>query len=151
MDSADFEKIEAGKLSKGSLVMINGNPCKVVKTSKAKPGKHGSAKMIVVAVGILNDKKVEQSFGTSDLLDAPIVKRVEYPLLGIDDEYLQLQDETGEQKDNIKLPERDTLKNVKDQILKFDEEEIQCLVMVMKCMGVEVPIAVREDKDSDEN
>ena len=80
------EKVEAGKLTKGSLVMMGDKPCKVTKTSKAKPGKHGSAKAIIVAVGILDDKKVEQSFGTSDLIDAPIVKRIEYPCLGMEGE-----------------------------------------------------------------
>ncbi len=147
MEGGDTEKVEAGKLTKGSLVMINDKPCKVTKTSKAKPGKHGSAKAIIVAIGILDDKKVEQSFGTSDLLDAPIVKRVEYPLLGIDDDFLQLQDESGEMKEDVKLNDRESLKEVKDQILKFWEDDVPCLVMVMKCMGSEVPVGVREDKD----
>ncbi len=147
MEGGDIEKVEAGKLTKGSLVMINDKPCKVTKTSKAKPGKHGSAKAIIVAIGILDDKKVEQSFGTSDLLDAPIVKRVEYPLLGIDDDFLQLQDESGEMKEDVKLNDRESLKEVKDQILKFWEDDVPCLVMVMKCMGSEVPVGVREDKD----
>ena len=147
MEGGDIEKVEAGKLTKGSLVMINDKPCKVHKTSKAKPGKHGSAKAIIVAIGILDDKKVEQSFGTSDLLDAPIVKRVEYPLLGIDEDFLQLQDESGEMKEDVKLNDRESLKEVKDQILKFWEDDVPCLVMVMKCMGTEVPVGVREDKD----
>ena len=150
MEGGDTEKVEAGKLTKGSLVMINDKPCKVVKTSKAKPGKHGSAKAIIVAVGILDDKKVEQSFGTSDLLDAPIVKRVELPLLGIEDDFLVLQDESGEEKRDVRLTDRESLKEVREQILKFEEDEVPCLVMVMKCMGEEVPVGVREDKDSDE-
>ncbi|CAI2386896.1 unnamed protein product [Moneuplotes crassus] len=151
MDSADLEKIEADKLDKESLVMINGNPCKVVKISKIRTSKYGPGKTTIVAYSILDGKKVEQSFRTSGLLDTPIIKRVEYPLLGIDDGYLQLQDEAGEQKDDVKLPLGDCLKDVKDQILKFNEEEIPCLVMVMEYMGVEVSISVREDKDSDEN
>merc|ERR1711974_223999 len=141
------EKVEAGKLTKGSLVMMGDKPCKVTKTSKAKPGKHGSAKAIIVAVGILDDKKVEQSFGTSDLIDAPIVKRIEYPCLGMEGDFLQLQEESGELKEDVKLPTQSSLEDVGKQITKFIEDDIPCLVTVMSCMGEEVPCAVREDKD----
>ena len=143
----DTEKVEAGKLTKGSLVIINDKPCKVQKTSKAKPGKHGSAKAIITAVGILDDKKVEQSFGTSDLLDAPIVKRIEYPCLGIEDDFLQLQEESGELKENVTFSTQESLKEVNEQIRRFNDEEVPILVTVMKCMGQEIPVSVREDKD----
>jgi hypothetical protein len=42
--SSDIEKIQAGCLKKGSLVMIKGHPCKVMDFSTAKTGKHGAAK-----------------------------------------------------------------------------------------------------------
>ena len=41
------EKTDTNRLKPGSLVMIKGNPCKVTTTSTAKPGKHGSAKVIL--------------------------------------------------------------------------------------------------------
>mmetsp|Transcript_8834 Transcript_8834/g.7813 ORF Transcript_8834/g.7813 Transcript_8834/m.7813 type:complete len:150 (+) Transcript_8834:14-463(+) len=146
-DAADITKIEAGKLKPGSLVMINDKPCKVQKTTKAKPGKHGSAKAIVTAVGILDDKKVEQSFGTSDLLDAPIVVRTEYPLLGLEDDFLQLQEDSGELKENVTFSTQDSLKDVEVQIRKFIDDDIPALVTVMYCLGKEMPVSVREDKD----
>ena len=146
MEGGDTEKVEAGKLTKGSLVMINDKPCKVVKTSKAKPGKHGSAKAIITAVGILDDKKVEKSFGTADLLDAPIVKRTEYPLLGIEDDFLQLQEESGDLKENVTFSAQDSMKEVNEQIKKFIEDDVPCLVTVLKCCGEEIPCSVREDK-----
>ena len=147
MEGADIEKIEAGKLKPGSMVMINDKPCKVQKTTKAKPGKHGSAKAIVTAVGVLDDKKVEQSFGTSELLDAPIIKRTEYPLLGIEDDFLQLQDVDGSLKENVTFSEQASMKAVNEEIKKFIEEDIPTLVTVMRCLGTEVPCSVREDKD----
>ncbi|CAI2380135.1 unnamed protein product [Moneuplotes crassus] len=146
---AHTEKVLSNKLTKGSLVMVNEKPCKVIKTSKAKPGKHGSAKIILVAIGILDDKKVEQSFASGELLDAPIVDRTEYPLLGLEDDFMVLQDESGEEKRDVKLTDRESLKEVREQILKFEEDEVPCLVMVMKCCGEEVPVGVREDKDDE--
>lgn len=40
---------ELGSLKPGNLVIIDGEPCKVVSIEKSKPGKHGSAKARVVA------------------------------------------------------------------------------------------------------
>ena len=142
---AHTEKVEAGKLTKGSLVMMGDKPCKVVKTSKAKPGKHGSAKAIITAVGIIDDKKVEKSFGTSDLIDAPIVKRTEYPCLGMEGDHLQLQMESGEMKEDVKLSTQETMKDVNENIKKFIDDDTPCLVTVLSVCGSEIPCAVRED------
>ena len=142
------EKVQAGSLTKGSLVMMNDKPCKVIKTSKAKPGKHGSAKAIIVAVSLTDDKKIEQSFGTSDLIDAPIVKRTEYPCLGIEGDFLQLQTDSGEMKEDVKFSTQDSMKEVNDQIKKMIEDDIPILVTVMAVCGQEIPCAVREDKEA---
>lgn len=45
--SGGVEKVSAGSLKKGDLVMIKGHPCKVMSFSTAKTGKHGSAKAMV--------------------------------------------------------------------------------------------------------
>ena len=48
-----FEKVDSNRLKQGSLVMIKSNPCKVTDVSTAKPGKHGSAKVILKGKDIL--------------------------------------------------------------------------------------------------
>ena len=143
--SGDFEKVEAGRLVKGSLVMIGGKPRKVVHVSKAKPGKHGSAKAIITAVGLLDDKKVERSYGTSDLLDAPIVKRIEYALLGFEDDFLILQSESGHTREDLKLSEQASMKEVNDLIKKNYDEDVPSIVTIMSVCGQEIPVAVKED------
>jgi len=45
------------ELKEGSYVSIDGEPCRVTKIELSKPGKHGSAKARVEAVGIFDDKK----------------------------------------------------------------------------------------------
>merc|ERR1711957_704901 len=87
------EKTDTNRLKPGSLIMIKGFPCKVTDTTTAKPGKHGSAKVILKGKDILTDKVYECTFHAGDMVDAPIVKRVEYPLLNIDDEQLELLDD----------------------------------------------------------
>ena len=111
-----FEKTDTNRLKNGSLVMIKGNPCKVTESTTAKPGKHGSAKVILKGKDVLTAKVYECTFHAGDMVDAPIVKRVEYTLLNIDDNALELLDNTGEVKSDVNLPEAEHLKEVATKI-----------------------------------
>ena len=145
MEEAKMDKKDAGKFTKGDFIMMGDKPCKVVKTAKAKPGKHGSAKAIITAVGVLDDKKVEKTFGTSDGVDVPSMVRTEYPCLGLEGEFLQLQQEDGGMREDVKFGLQDSVKEVNENIKKFLENDTPILVTVLNCNGEEVPVAVRED------
>lgn len=64
---------ELGSLKVGSYIIIDGEPCRIVEMSKAKTGKHGSAKAHVVAVGLFT--------GSKKTLVAPVDQRVEVPIV----------------------------------------------------------------------
>lgn len=64
---------ELGELKKGNFILINGEPCRIVEISKAKTGKHGSAKAHVVAIGFFS--------GSKRTLVAPVSQRVEVPII----------------------------------------------------------------------
>merc|ERR1711907_296893 len=96
--SSMTEKVESQRLKPGSLVMMKGCPCKVTDVSTAKPGKHGSAKVILKGKDILTGKQYECTYHSGDMVDAPITKRDEYVLLNIDEENIDLLDGNGEVK-----------------------------------------------------
>ena len=79
------------------------------------------------------------------MIDAPILKRTEYPLLGLKDGFLQLQKEDGSMKDDVRFSEQDSMKEVNEQIQKFYDSDTPCLVTVLAVCGQEFPCAVRED------
>ena len=140
-----FEKTDSNRLKNGSIVMIKGFPCKVTDVSTAKPGKHGSAKVILKGKDILTQKVYECTYHAGDMVDAPIVKRAEYTLLNIDDEQLELLDAQGVQKSDVNLPSEEHLKDVADNMKRiFDEGKRECLVTVLDTMGKELVIEVRE-------
>lgn len=62
-----------GNLKIGSFIIIDGEPCRIVDISKAKTGKHGSAKATVTAVSILTKSK--------KVLVAPVDTQVEVPII----------------------------------------------------------------------
>merc|ERR1719263_2616423 len=142
------EKTDTNRLKPGSLVMIKGNPCKVTETSTAKPGKHGSAKVILKGKDILTSKVYECTFHAGDMVDAPIVKRTEYTLLNLDDTVLELLDQNGEIKSDVNLPEAEHLSDVAKKIKEiFEDGKKECLVTVIATLGKELVIEVREGAD----
>jgi translation initiation factor 5A len=62
-----------GELKKGSYIVIDGEPCRIVEITKAKTGKHGSAKAHVVAIGVFSGQK--------KTLVAPVDTRVQIPII----------------------------------------------------------------------
>jgi len=140
-----FEKTDTNRLKNGSLVMIKGNPCKVTEVSTAKPGKHGSAKVILKGKDILTSKVYECTFHAGDMVDAPIVIRKEFTLLNIDDRTLELLTPEGEVKSDVNLPEAEHLLDIAKEIQRvFDEGKKECLVTVIATMNKEVVTECRE-------
>jgi translation initiation factor 5A len=146
--SSMFEKVDSNRLKNGSLVMVKGNPCKVTDVSTAKPGKHGSAKVILKGRDILTAKTYECTYHAGDMVDAPITTRIEYTLLNIDDGSLSMLTKEGEMKEDVNYPEADHLLDVGKMMKSIlDEGKKECLVTVLGCMGKELVIECREGND----
>jgi len=62
-----------GELKKGSYIVIDGEPCRIVEITRAKTGKHGSAKAHVVAISVFTGQK--------KTLVAPVDTRVQVPII----------------------------------------------------------------------
>jgi len=65
--------VELGSIKVGSYVMVEGEPCRIVDYAKSKPGKHGSAKARVVAIGVFD--------GVKRTFVKPVDSNVEVPLI----------------------------------------------------------------------
>ena len=130
--SSTTHLVEAGRAKPGSLIMLKETfPCKVTAFSTAKPGKHGSAKAMITGKDIFTDKQYEETFGTGDMTPAPTVQKKEYNCIAIDGDFLQLMNDAGELKEDIKLPTEEHLKDIKKGIEKILEEGTkECLVTV---------------------
>lgn len=136
--ASQVEKVESQRLKNGSLVMMKGFPCKVTEVSTAKPGKHGSAKVILKGKDILTGKQYECTYHSGDMVDAPITQRDEFVLINIDDDALELLDKNGEVKSDVNMPTEEHLKDISNKIKEiFDAGQKECLVTVLSTMGVE--------------
>ncbi len=79
-----------GSVKKGDYVMIEDRPCQVRSITVSKTGKHGSAKAIITAIDIFNDKKYITSGTTSDNIPVPKVSKEEVMLMDISEDMKQL-------------------------------------------------------------
>lgn len=64
---------DLGSIKEGGNIVIDSEPCRVVEVEKSKPGKHGSAKVRLVAIGIFD--------GVKRSLVGPADQRVEVPII----------------------------------------------------------------------
>ncbi|KAF8266919.1 eukaryotic translation initiation factor 5A-2, partial [Lactarius quietus] len=99
--------MQCSALRKNGHVVIKGRPCKIVDMSTSKTGKHGHAKVHLVAIDIFTGKKLEDICPSTHNMDVPNVTRNEYQLVNVDDGFLNLMSADGASKDDVKVPEGD--------------------------------------------
>jgi len=73
--------MQCSALRKGGHVVIKGRPCKIVEMSTSKTGKHGHAKVHIVALDIFTGKKLEDLSPSTHNMEVPFVSRKEYQLV----------------------------------------------------------------------
>jgi len=136
--SATFP-MQCSALRKNGFVMIKSRPCKIVEMSTSKTGKHGHAKVHMVALDIFTGKKYEDICPSTHNMDVPNVKRKDYQLIGMEDDFLSLMDDSGDTRDDLKCPEGE----IGDEIRAAISEEKEILCTVLSAVGEECVIATK--------
>jgi len=149
-EEPQFEQADAGAsktypmqcsaLRKGGFVMIKGRPCRVVDMSTSKTGKHGHAKVHLVAMDIFTAKKLEDLCPSTHNMDVPVVKRTDLQLIDIsEDGFVSLMSDSGETREDLRIPEGE----VGDEIRSRFGADEQVLVTVLSACDEEALIAVK--------
>jgi len=109
--AAGTTPLQCGELKKGSFVMIKDKPCKIVDMSTSKTGKHGHAKAHITALDIFTNKKLEDLCPCSHNMSQPVVVKTEMQVLNADPDTgeVSLLTEDGGTKDDVNLPNKDTM------------------------------------------
>ena len=137
--------IQCSALRKNGFVVIKGRPCKIVDMSTSKTGKHGHAKVHLVAIDIFTGKKLEDLSPSTHNMEVPVVKRNEYQLLDIDDGFLSLMNMDGDTKDDVKAPEGE----LGDSLQTAFDEGKDLMVTIISAMGEEAAISFKEAARTD--
>ncbi len=95
----------AKELRSGKYVLIDDIPCKVVQIESSKPGKHGSAKMRITAIGIFTgQKKTLLTPGDADV-EVPIIERKTVQVMSVSGNTAQVMDKETYEVFDMDVPQ----------------------------------------------
>ncbi|UCF44802.1 MAG: translation initiation factor IF-5A [Candidatus Bathyarchaeota archaeon] len=102
--------IDVGRLRVGGYIIIDNEPCRIVDITKSKPGKHGSAKARVVAIGVFDGVKRSFVKPVDSNAEIPIIDKRPGQVFTVNPNSVQIMDlETYEYVD-APFPEEEDLK-----------------------------------------
>jgi len=97
--------VSASALKEGSYVMADGAPCRIASTDTSKTGKHGHAKVRIVAIGILDGKKRELVMPAHDNVEVPLIDKSAAQVLSVTGDMANVMDENTFETFDLKIPE----------------------------------------------
>ncbi|MBS7654178.1 MAG: translation initiation factor IF-5A [Candidatus Bathyarchaeia archaeon] len=84
--------VDVGSLRDGSYVLVDDEPCRIVEVTKSKPGKHGSAKARVVAIGVFDGVKRSFVKPVDAKVDVPMIEKRSGQVIAVLPSSIQLMD-----------------------------------------------------------
>jgi translation initiation factor 5A len=84
--------MELGSLKVGSYVIIDNEPCRIVSYDHSKPGKHGSAKARIAAMGVFDGSKHSMVSPVSANVEVPLIDKRSGQIISISGKTLQIMD-----------------------------------------------------------
>jgi len=135
--------MQCSALRKNGYVLIKNRPCKIVDMSTSKTGKHGHAKVHLVGIDIFTARKYEDLCPSTHNMNVPNVVRSEYQLIDIDDGFLNLMNNEGTPKDDVKLPENEVGERIEAEFNDVKNSDKIIYVSITKAMGEEAALSHR--------
>jgi len=103
--------MDVGELRVGGYMMIEGEPCRIMDITKSKPGKHGSAKFRIVAIGVFDGQKRQFVKPVDCGAEVPIIDKRVGQVFAVNPTGVQIMDlETFEYLD-APFPEEEEIKS----------------------------------------
>jgi translation initiation factor 5A len=92
-----IKKSEAKSLKPGAYFLIEEEPCRVISIEKSKPGKHGSAKANIVAIGFFDNRKRNVIMPADRMVDVPLIDKTSATVIAdLGETYSLMDSETYE-------------------------------------------------------
>jgi translation initiation factor 5A len=84
--------MDLGSLKVGSYIIIDNEPCRIVSYDHSKPGKHGSAKARVAAIGVFDGSRHSLVSPVSANVEVPLINKRNGQVISISGQTLQIMD-----------------------------------------------------------
>ena len=98
--------VDLGSVKEGSYIIIDEEPCKVVNREHFKPGKHGAAKVRLIAISVFTGSKKSIVAGVDSRVDVPMIDKRSGQIISTTQASVQVMDmETFEVFETPRPPE----------------------------------------------
>ncbi len=84
--------VDLGSIKVGHNIIIDGEPCRIVEYEKSKPGKHGSAKARIVAMGLFDNIKRSMVSPVDAKVEVPVIEKRSGQVVSVSPDAVQLMD-----------------------------------------------------------
>jgi len=103
--------VELGSLKVGNYIIIDDEPCRIISLAKSKPGKHGSAKARVVAIGVFDGVKRSIVKPVDAQVEVPIIEKRSGQIIALLPSTVQLMDLETYEVFETSQPEDESLRS----------------------------------------
>ena len=128
--------VGATAIKEGSFILIDGVACKVVNTDTSKSGKHGHAKVRIVAIGLIDEKKREIVMPGHDNVEVPIIEKKNAQVLSVTGDKANVMDVESFETFDLAIPAE-----MKEQVVEG------CQVLYWIIMGEKVMKQLKSSGD----
>lgn len=102
---ADIKHKSAGSMQKGNYVIIEGAACIVSDVKISRPGKHGHAKVNMMAIGMLDNKKRNIVVPGHDNLEVPVIGKKNAQVLSVAPDHCNVMDMESYESFDLVIPD----------------------------------------------
>ena len=105
MTEGEILRASMKEIKVGRFIVIDDIPCKVVDIETSSPGKHGSAKMRITAIGIFDGQKKTLLKPSDGDTEVPVIKKKKSQVVSATDTPAQLMDPETYEVFDLPVPE----------------------------------------------
>ena len=102
--------VDVGSVKVGMTIIVEGEPSRIVEYEKSKPGKHGSAKARIVAIGLYDNVKRSMVSPVDGRVEVPLIEKRSAQVISFAASLVQLMDLETYEVFEAPLPEEEDLK-----------------------------------------
>jgi len=124
--------MDLGALKVGSYVIVDDEPCRIVDYTKSKPGKHGSAKARVVAIGVFDGAKRSFVKPVDAQVEVPIIEKRGGQVIALLPASVQVMDLETYEVFEAPIPEEQELKSKLSSGVEIEYWRIRGRIKIMR-------------------
>lgn len=104
---------EIREIKKGSFLIMDDHPCKIVSVDISAPGKHGHAKARIDGFSMFDGSRHSTISPTHAKCDIPIIDKRQAQILSVSGNRLQLMDNASYETFEIDIPEKEDFNDIR--------------------------------------